>query len=200
MDSAAVLGTIRTMVDAVNASRGAHTGVTLTGERFAVATSSADMITYDGSVTLTTDVTGSKGDAKSTDTISGPVHVVLSSGAWRVRTFTYDGQPLALYPTQARQVVSGVEFDVGAVLSYGLVTTAIVGLGGKSVQPTITLTSTKLTSRGITNGHGTFVSGSGGYGLFVYPRAVGAPTRLDATFANGKSAVAFSLSLTAPPA
>jgi hypothetical protein len=197
LDGPATYVSIQALVAAYNAEQGGQTTLALSRETFTPTHVDADTATFSGSVTITNLISGPKGRSGSTDTISGPVQLLRSSGAWKVSTFTLDGAALLYFPEQARQVVNGVELDVGSVLSYGAQTTALVGVGSQTGHQDIKLLSTQLVTNGAAaGGHGFFVNTARVSGFFVYPRAPGTPHALDAAFTTGiGSTVTFSVGL-----
>ena len=201
LDGPTTYVSIQALVAAFNAQQGGQTTFALSRETFTPTHVDADTATFSGSVTITNQVSGPKGRTGSTDTISGPVQLLRSSGAWKVSTFTLDGAPLLYFPEQARQVVNGVELDVGSLLSYGTQTTALVGIGSQSGHQDIKLLSTQLVTNGTpAGGHGFFVNTPRVSGFFVYPRASGTPHALDAAFTTGiGSTVKFSVGLPGQP-
>lgn len=197
----AVLGTVWGLAAQINSGGGGQTTITVGAPKFSPSDVTPTAVTFSGQVSITTEVAGPKGRGSAQDTISGPVHIESSGGAWKVTGFTYDSRPLVLYPDRARQVVDGIEFDVGSILTYGSSTTALVGLGAQNGHADLRLASTTLAAGGpAANGSGSFGTGPVVGGIMIFPRAAGAPTRLDATFQRtGGAPVSFSIALSAPP-
>ncbi|MHB8440363.1 MAG: hypothetical protein ACYDD4_14570 [Acidimicrobiales bacterium] len=169
---------------AIDSSRGATTTMTL-GPSSLTPTVDApqNTVTFTGSVTITTTVTGSRGSSTSPSTISGPLTVVDNAGAYRVTGFSYDGAPLVAWPESASQTVNGLVVSVGFVLSYGNTTAALISVGQETGSVSVQLQSTTLDTNGSSSsGVGDFTGPPQPAGLLRFARISGSPTRLIVDF------------------
>ncbi|MHB8681014.1 MAG: hypothetical protein ACYDA2_02825 [Acidimicrobiales bacterium] len=186
----AALGVAGILVDvaAIDTARGATTTVTLGQDTFAPTGTSASSVTFGGSVSLTTAVSGPKGSGQYTDTLSGPVTVADEAGTWRVTTFTYDAKPIAIWPETANQTVNGLHLSVGYVVSFGDLTAVLIGIGQISGNVNVQLQSTTLTAGTTDSGVGDFTGPPQPTGVLRFTRSGSPPTQLtvDFTGPNGQ--------------
>lgn len=147
--------------EAINRSRGATTTVEVGPMSFTEGPgSTAGAVNLQGSVTLTTTISGSQGSGRYTDVVSGPVTVRAESGAWKVTDFTYDGRTVQYWPSGAGETVNGLHVAVGYVVSYGNVTAALVTLAQTAGDVNVQLLGCSLEAGG---------TGAGGRGDFTGP-------------------------------
>ena len=199
--AAAAVANIRFLIAAINATAGGTTTAQVSSASFNATTASPTSVVFAGSASLDTDVQGSHGHQHTTATVDGPVTVEQIDGAWRVRTFDYDGQSMQLIAENATQATDGIHLTVGYLLSYAGVTNAVVGLSVDSGHVDLALQSAAL----VTSGGGGSATGGGFVGgpprgYLGFARATVAPTELDATFkrADG-TVVSFAIPLRGAP-
>jgi hypothetical protein len=164
-----------------NAERGATTTITLGPSSLAPVpgAAGASTATFAGSTTLTTTISGPKGSGTFSDTISGPLSVTDEAGWWRVTDFTYDGQPVQVWPERASQTVNGLNLSVGYVVSYGNTTAALVTLRQVSGAADVHIQSVTLgTAASAENGVADFTGPPAPSGILRFNRIVAPPASL----------------------
>lgn len=180
----------------INRDRGATTTVTTGPSSFVPVASSPTSVTLDGSVTISTSVSGSEGSDRFTDTISGPVAVDDDAGTWKVSGFSYDGQPVQYWPQTAEETVGGTHLSVGYVVSYGNLTAVLATLTQASGSTEVQLERCTLsTAAGAVSGTGDFTTPPTPTGVLRFSRVPSPPRTLELDFTSGGHAVDFVLSL-----
>ncbi|MHB1711958.1 MAG: hypothetical protein ACYCV7_11230 [Acidimicrobiales bacterium] len=193
---AAALGSVLLDVVAINSAKGAPTTTAVQKEGFHVVAATSTAVTLDGAAVLSSTVRGAKGSSQTTDTVSGPVTVVLYSGRWKVSALTFDGQHMTEWTENTGQTVKGVHVQVGFVLSYASTTVALIGLTAPSGGFHLSLTQAKLSSStGVLTGVGDFTSPPAPVGLLRFPRSDAQPTDLRLGFSDGSSSLVFDVAL-----
>ncbi|MHB1711678.1 MAG: hypothetical protein ACYCV7_09780 [Acidimicrobiales bacterium] len=175
-------------VASINAKKGA-TVVTTTSPSFTPTAASSTSVTFGGSGTVSGTVSGPKGSGSSTDTLSGPLVVERGSSGWVVSSFVVDGRPMVEWMENTTQTQGGISVKVGAILSYGAITVALIGVGAGPGNTNVTLQSAVLTNAsGPIRGTGNFTGPPTPIGVLRFSRVSGSPTALDLTFATGSGA------------
>lgn len=172
---------------AINSERGATTTASLGPSSFAPVSAGSTNATliFQGSVTLTTNISGPKGNGTFTDTISGPVTVTIDSGIWRVTNFTYDNLPVQVWSESESQTVNGLNVSLGYVVSYGNATAALVTLRQGSGNANVQLRAVTLRAGGAAeNGVGDFTGPPTPTGVLRFARIASAPTSLTLLFTS----------------
>lgn len=166
--------------EAINRSRGATTTVDIGALSFSEGSgSTAGAVILQGSVTLTTTISGSQGSGRYSDTVSGPVTVRAESGSWKVTDFTYDGRTVQYWPSHAGETVNGLHVAVGYVVSYGSVTAALVTLAQTAGDVNVQLQSCSLESGGAgASGTGDFTGPPEPTGVLRFSRIGATPSAL----------------------
>jgi hypothetical protein len=170
---------------AINRTRGATTTVTVGPSTLAPTATSAGRVTFGGSLTLTTAISGSQGSGKFSDTISGPLMVADEHGTWRITGFTYDARPVVEWPENVSQSIGQTQVSVGYVVSYGDLTAVLVTLGQQSGSASVQLQRATLqTASGSTDGTGDFTGPPTPTGVLRFSRIGSAPTGLVLQFTS----------------
>ena len=182
---------------AINSARGGSTAVTVGPSSLTPTSVGRSTVTFEGSVVLTTTVSGSQGGGTTTDTVAGPLTVTDESGVWRVTNFTYDGAPLQLWAEHASQMIRGLTATVGYVVSYGNTTAALVTLTQQSGAADVQLQTVKLIAGGASLvGTGDFTGPPTPTGVLRFSRVDATPSSLELDFSSsGGSPYDFQLAL-----
>jgi hypothetical protein len=170
---------------AINSERGATTTMALGPSSFAATTASGSTQNFDGSVTLTTTISGPKGNGTFTDTISGPLTVTDEAGRWRVTNFVYDHEPVQVWPENATSTVNGLDVSLGYLVSYGNTTAALITLRQISGSANVQLQAATLRAGSTAeNGVGDFTGPPTPTGVLRFARISAPPTALTLLFTS----------------
>jgi hypothetical protein len=153
-------------------------------------------VSLTGTVGFTTSSSSSGRNTNSNQTITGPIQVVDQHGAWRVVTFTYDGQPLLYYPEGVQVTESGINLRVAFILSDAGASNALVGVYANSSYRSVTIDAVTLQTESGNSEQGQALFAHGDpTGLLGFARTASRPTRLTVTFrtASGSTIVLSSL-------
>ena len=126
--SARFMAGVRDVVARYNAERDGVTTLKYSARSFRVGFSDATRVAYVGTARLDSTVSGPAGDPHSESALFENPVVSFERGGWFVSDFSYDGEPVDLYPSTASEKVGGVALHLEGALSFANDTGIVIDL------------------------------------------------------------------------